>query len=786
MPSKEILTEVDGQKLKLTNIDKIIYPSLGITKAQFIQYYIEVSEHFMKYAAFRPLTLIRYPDGVNGKKFYSKSKPKWTPDWVKSYVMHHETKDIDYLYLHNKASLIWLANLASLEIHPTQFKVTDSHKPDHFIFDLDPDENMSFEEIKNTAIEIKDFLTGYGYTSFVKTSGGKGLHIYVPIDPEVSYDISTKAVKDLAKEFIQTDLQKYTLAVSKGKRKGKILIDIYRNHLGNTCVAPFSTRGKVGAPISMPFSWAHINQIKGSQDFNIINYKEYLGKHGDAWEGWRDKTVRLHSERKTSSNSSDKLKLKSETESSVKDVNSLQKSRRELVSEDKRLEPYLEKRDFEKTTEPTDDNIILNRKDEFVVQMHDATNLHYDLRLEHEGTLWSWAIPKGLPMEPDVKRLAIQTEDHPVRYLDYEGTIPKGQYGGGEMWIMDKGKVVWKSKKQGKSLKFTLISNLILGDYKLYKTRDSQWLCELQSTLNTRRDYKPMLAESQKTIPAGANYTYEVKWDGIRAFIILKNDNFQILSRSGRDITSQFPEFQLPDRFKIESGIFDAEIVVLDAEGKPQFHDVISRMHNKKKFIRKSKKPATCYVFDVLNVDGIDITGFPFKKRREILNSVIKKGKELRISDLFDDGNLLFKAVEAKGMEGIMAKKLDAKYLSGQRSKNWLKIKCRTQDTAFIIGYTKGKGDRSGVFGALHLAKKKGKKIIYMGKVGTGFDSAKLKEIFGMIIKIPTTEKPISESIEEPDNTVWIEAKLGCEISFASMSPNNTYREPVFKRLTQN
>ena len=762
--SKEIITEVLGQRLKLTNLDKVLYPSIDISKAKFIKFYMDVAPLIMKYISHRPLTLIRYPDGVNGKKFYSKSKPKWTPEWIKSYVIKHESKDIDYLYLHNQASLIWLANLAALEIHPTQFQVNSELKPDHFIFDLDPDLGIGFEEIKSTAIKIREHLLAFGYTSFVKTSGGKGLHLYVPIIPKWAYEKVSHAIREIAKSFVQKDLKKYTLQISKGKRAGRILIDIYRNHLGNTCVAPYSTRGKLGAPISMPISWEQLENVRSAQQFNINNYADYLDKNGDAWAEWRNYEVSLHTDR-------DSLNINSKTGDKP----------------NPRIEAYIEKRDFQKTDEPQNAQLDMSRKDEFVVQMHDASNLHYDLRLEHEGTLWSWAIPKGLPTEKGIKRLCIQTEDHPVKYLDFEGSIPKGSYGGGEMWIMDQGKVNWISKKEGKSLKFILSSTLISAEYKLYRLKENQWLCEMMSKLsNEKRQYQPMLAEAKKKVPIAEGYYYEVKWDGIRAIFIIENGKVRVLSRSGRDITSQFEEFQAPDLFEIEYGVFDGEIVVLDEEGRPMFHDVISRMHNQKKLKVSSAKTATCYLFDVMNVDGIDISSFPFQKRREILEACIKKNSTFRLSDLFDEGELLFQAIKAKGMEGIMAKKKDSKYYEGLRSDNWLKIKCRTDDEAYIIGYTRGKGDRIEVFGALHLAKKEKGQWKYMGKVGTGFDSAKLKELFTIISNIEESSKLVEESIEEPNRTVWIKPELKCELNYASLSSNGTYREPVFKKLIKN
>ena len=759
MAKTYVHTEIDGRKVKLSNLDKVLYPSKEITKAQVIQYYLGVSDYILPHIRDRALTVIRYPDGIHKQKFYSKDKPDWTPDWLNSTKIKHDDRTIDYLICDDKASLCWLANLACLELHPMQYQVAHQPNPDHFIFDLDPDEALDFSHVKEAALRLKPFLEKYGYHPFVKTSGGKGLHLYVPIEPQWDITIVSDMVKALAGVFVSQYSDKYTLQIPKAKRKGKILIDIYRNHSTNTTVAPFSTRGKVGAPISLPIHWNQLEALQSSNQYDIDNYQAYLDEYGYAWEGWKEKASGLHNQR---------MEALSSTEMSP------------------RLESYIEKRNFSKTPEPVP-SVAATDQNRYCIQLHDASNLHYDLRLEHEGTLLSWAVPKGLPFENGVKRLGIRTEDHPIMYLDFEGVIPKGEYGAGRMWICEKGKIKW-IKKSEKKYVFTL-SHRKGTTFHLFRTKDSQWLIEAKLD----DDYvqhipKHMLAEAAKKIPHSGKYTYEVKWDGIRVFILLRNDKIKIYSKSGRDITKQFPELWHTDRFKVEQGLFDGEIVVLDATGAPVFSDVISRMHTSSEASIKGltkRKPAVCYLFDAVQIDGKDIAKFTNTKRREWLDCVLKSGESYRYSENFDDGKALFAAIESKGMEGIMSKLKNASYQYDTRSRHWLKIKSRSTADCHIIGYTKGKGDRSAVFGALHLAKIDGDEITYMGKVGTGFDMAKLKKLFGILNQVEKILKPIKDTIEEESRTVWIKPEYQCEITYASMTNNNTYREPVFVKLIQ-
>ena len=763
MPSKIVHTNIDGRTIKLSNLDKVIYPGLGITKAQVIQHYLQVADRMTPHLYHRPLTTIRFPDGIAKDSFYSKDKPKWTPSWINSIAIDHQNKVIDYIVADDRASLVWLANLACLELHPNQYRIDRIDKPDHIIFDLDPDDSVTFEQVKSCAVKLRDFLLSHGMAVYCKTSGGKGLHLIVPIIAQHSSHEIMTMLKNLMAAFISSDTKSYTLQMSKKARVGKILIDIYRNHRSHTNVAPYSLRGREGAPVSMPLSWAEIAKLRSSRDFNILNCQDQILKGPDPWEDWQDSPVDL----------GELMGLR-------------QKSHSVLTS---RLGDYAEKRDMAKTSEPPA-RVDLSYKDAWVLQLHDASNLHYDLRLEDNGVLWSWAIPKGLPYKKGQKRLAIRTEDHPVSYLKYQGVIPKGQYGAGRMWIVDGGNVKWL-KKTERSLSFALSGEKITRSYELYQIDKDKghWMVHInegQPCIDLEHTTQPMLATSATVMKTDAHQFYEIKWDGIRVLIYKEEDILRIMSRSGRDITDRFPELMLPESLDIEKGVVDGEIVVLDDQGRPLFHEVISRMHTQGKAAikRLSKvKPAVCYLFDLLSIDGIDTIDFPLSRRREWLDTIIDDGQHYRFSKGMDDGEALFAAIKAQGMEGVMQKSALSQYLPGQRSEAWQKIKCRYKATSVIVGYTEGSGDRLGTLGALHLAVIDEDILYYRGKVGTGFNRETLKDIYKRVTTLAEVEPYLDVVIEEAHRTHWVSPTLKCNITYASMSSNDTYREPVFIQL---
>jgi len=752
VPKKEVITEIEGRRIKLTNLQKVLYPNIGTMKAELISYYINIAPTMLKYISQRPMTLIRYPDGVEASRFYSKNKPNWTPSWVASVKIDPEDEKT-YIMVNEIAALAWTANLASLELHPMQIKANNLSHPDHIIFDLDPPETADFEVVKQLALNLKPFLESYGYHPFIKTSGSKGLHIYVPIQAKYDYPFFTETIKTLAKEYVKQD-PVTTLKMNKEKRKGRVLLDIYRNHKSQTCVAPYSTRGKAGAPVSAPIFWEELKEMKSSQAYNITSIQEKLKVDGDPWESFYDHAVNLHVDNKSTQN-------------------------------DDALLTYDKKRDFKKTKEPIaqiEENAPNNR---YVIQLHDASNLHYDLRIEDEGVLKSWAIPKGLPLKKGYKRLAIETEPHPIKYLTFEGKIPKQEYGGGEMWIFDSGEYEY-IKKEDKKIKIRLKNGAMQGVYTLINTKGQQWLVdtEIEETQMGAICKLPMLASMGDKIPPASKYSYEIKWDGIRVLIQKKGKYVTIRSRKGKDLTAKFPLIvQSFLEKEPEHIIADGEIVALNENGTPNFGKTVGRMHlnGKDAISRAAKKTKTVtYLFDCLFLDGRDIRKLPLEKRREWLRVNIKVDEYVRFSQSFDNGKQLFEAIKAQKMEGIMCKLKGSKYESDNRSKSWLKIKVSHNDTALIIGYTAGKGDRSSLFGSLHLAKQEGDKLVYYGKVGTGFNQAKIKEILKLLKEVPTTKKPIPDSIEEEQSTTWIAPSYQCDIKFASMTSNNTYREPVY------
>lgn len=623
MPKKEIITEIEGRKLKLSNLDKTLFPEHGILKAELIQYYIGIAPYILPHLKDRPLTLIRYPDGVQSHRFYSKNRPNWTPEWIET-IRLDPSDDNVYVMANDLPSLVWMANLASLELHPMQITSQLPTSPDHFIFDLDPPESADFEVVKALALRLKPFLESYGYKPFIKTSGSKGLHVYVPIIQKYDQKFVLECIKELAKEYIRTD-KVTTLKMNKEKRKGRVLLDIYRNHKSQTCVAPYSTRGKEGAPVSAPLYWEELEGTISSQAYTIQTILDKIKKSGDAWEHFRSSATLLH----------------------------LDKSHK--------------------------------------------------------------------PKPAEIKKKKVKSDT--------------------------------------------------LG---------------IKSSMDTI-EIKPMLATLGIKIPSKSKYSFEIKWDGIRIVVIKNKDKVRIMSRKGNDLTQKFPAVH--EYFKAQTiayFIVDGELVVFNSDGTPNFSKIVGRMHKTGETAihhASKKEKAVAYLFDAMYTNGWDIRNETLEKRREWLKENIKWSDQIKFSENFENGKQLLEGIRAKNMEGIMCKLIGSRYESNNRSSSWIKVKVQNEDRALIIGYTKGKGDRSNLFGALHLAKIIDKKYVYFGKVGTGFNQAKLKEIMALLKKVEEVKKPIQVIIEDEKNTVWIQPEYSCELKYASMSSNDTYREPVFVKL---
>ncbi|MEO5602360.1 MAG: non-homologous end-joining DNA ligase, partial [Cyclobacteriaceae bacterium] len=700
--------------------------------------------------------------------FYQKNRPEWAPDWIEFETLGSIEKD--YIIASEPALLVWLANLAGLELHQLHSRKPDFDKPDYMVFDLDPPEGYTFSNLIPIADELKQHVENYGYTCFVKTTGGKGIHICCPLSAQQNFSEVFDAAQEIARPFVDRFPNDTTLHIKKDARKGRILVDIYRIRRGQSIVSPYSLRGRMGAPVSMPLTWEELRALKSPGIFNIHNATDKVLQDGDAWESMGAYAVALHTHRKTQ----DTRKV-------------LPVSKKHKTPE--QLETYKQKRDFEKTPEPAG-QIGAAGNNNFVIHRHHASHLHYDLRLEKDGVLKSWAVPKGLPPRPGIRRMAVQTEDHPMEYLRFDGKIPKGQYGAGEMWIYALGKYqITKEKKDG--FYFRLSSKEMTGEYRMHKTKEREYL--LERVDDPQLDYihqfiEPMLSENTDKPPKGDDYIFELKWDGIRALIAYDEGKVTIHTRNQNDVTLQFPELLEGEKaFRATNAVFDAEIVSLDASGKPVFKKVINRLvsSGETNILKLSKTtPCYCYIFDCLYLDGRSLVNEPLTKRKEWLKDAVRFDTPYRVSEFVEDGDSLFEAARDHGLEGIMAKKRDSKYTPGKRSDCWYKIKIRQTSEVFIIGYTKGKGDRGVTFGALHIAEKVDGKLHYRGKVGTGFDDATIKDIVHVMKKVEVVKSAdVIGKVFDPKISVWLAPKLMAEVSYSKLTPDKMFREPVFVKL---
>lgn len=761
------IVEVGKRRLELSNLVKVLYPDDHLLKAEIIEYYLKIAPTILYHIKGRPLTLIRFPDGIGAQNFYQKNRPDWAPGWIEFVTLGDEEQK-DYILATEEATLVWLANLAALELHQMHSRQPYFDRPDYMVFDLDPTDNNTFEEVTVVAFNLKEHVESFGYHTFVKTTGGAGLHIVVPLEQRWDFSTVFDAAKEIAQPFVQRYSQTTTLQIRKEARKGRILVDIYRNRMGQSIVSPYSLRGRPGAPVSMPLRWDELTELESSQQFTIRDAVEKVTSEGDAWEGIGGWATALHTKRSTAQTAKD-----------------LPPSPHHKTPD--QLDGYAKKRDFEKTSEPSAE-ISTDTGHRFVIHRHHASRLHYDLRLEQKGVLKSWAVPKGMPQRPGVKRLAVQTEDHPLKYLDFEGEIPKGEYGAGKMWIYATGNyTITKEKKNG--MYFRLESPELSGEYRMHLMKEKEWL--LEKVEKPQTDWlagavTPMLAGTSDRVPGG-DYLYEVKWDGIRALISLDEGMLQIHTRNQNEVSRQFPELQIPAKaFRATNGLFDGEIVCLNEKGRPEFKRVINRLMSTDERAIESlsrSSPVHCYLFDCLYLDGRSLLNEPLTKRKEWLADSLRRGTPYRISESIEDGAALFEAAKEHQLEGIIAKRKDSKYRPGHRSDDWLKIKIRQTADCFVIGYTKGNGDRRPYFGALHLAEQENGSLKYRGKVGTGFTEELLRDVSRQIALLPEISKPISNKVLDEKNTTWVEPRIVVEVTYASLTPDDIFREAVFLRL---
>jgi bifunctional non-homologous end joining protein LigD len=464
----------------------------------------------------------------------------------------------------------------------------------------------------------------------------------------------------------------------------------------------------------------------------------------------------------------------------------------------KKVSEYERKRSFDKTPEPRGRKRKKAAKgDRFVIQEHHARRLHWDLRLEHDGTLVSFALPRGVPQDPKQNRLAVHTEDHPLEYLDFEGDIPKGQYGAGTMRIWDRG-TFEAEKFRDDEVIAVFDGERMKGRYALFQTDGDNWMIHrMDPPADPDREpmpegVKPMAATLVRDIPGDdESWGYEIKWDGIRAIAYCEIGRMRLESRTLRDITATYPELRaLAGELGSIDAVLDGEIVAFDDDGNPSFERLQGRMNLASESAvrrRMADTPVTYMLFDVLYLEGRVLLDLPYTERRERLEDLGLEGPHWQTPTYHrGDGNKLLNLTRQRNLEGLVAKRLDSRYLPGRRTRAWLKVKNLTGQELVIGGWLPGQGRRSGTIGALlvgYYEEEDGERHLrYAGRVGTGFTDAELDRLAGLLEPLRRKMSPFGGR-QPPREAVFVEPDLVAEVAFREWTRARTLRAPVYKGI---
>jgi bifunctional non-homologous end joining protein LigD len=805
---------IDGRELRLSNLDKVFWPEEGYTKGDLIAYYFNIAPRMLPYVKGRPLTMKRMPNGASGDFFYEKEAPPTTPDWMPVCNVESAGSDgrwgparnerINYLMVDDTAGLLFVANLGCIEFHPLHSSCGSIETPDYLFFDLDPFPPASFHDVLTVAGMVRLACDRLGLRSYPKTSGATGMQVYVPLRPGYTYNQIRDFVGKVGMLIMKVDPARVTMQWEIKRRTGKVFIDHNMNRVGANIAAVYSVRPEAAAPVSMPLTWKQVEEggVR-PQDFTIATVWKHL-KKSDPFRGVLDRpqdltealaavdvptedelpptdSYRIEGELGRAWVPRDVAEGKVRRSPSPRRPQSAAKrptkTQREVSddavarSRDPKLRQYLKMRDFGETPEPTGGGAS-PADNSFVIQRHDATRLHYDLRLERGGVLVSWAVPKGLPFEKGQKHLAVQTEDHPMEYGSFQGSIPEGHYGAGEVRIWDRGTydlLEWTDRK----VSFRLHGARHQGEYHLVKTRgERDWLVFLAKESEENPPAKPplltpMLAAGGYKPFDGKDWWFEPKLDGVRTLLYLDGEDVRLISRTGKDHTKTYPELARVYRnIAASNAVVDGEIVATDEHGNTSFELLQQRMNlaSSSEIERMRKRiPVEMVAFDLLWVDGEDLTGQPLQERREALATRVHEGKGLR----------LMYTVPEKG-----------RYLPGKRSEEWRKIKILKTQDAVILGCTPGQGGRERSFGALLLGAFRDGKLIWIGQVGTGFTDRLIDQILDRMNEHKASRPPITDrDLAKVKGARWVRPELVCEVQYLQMTGQGKLRAPAFKGL---
>ena len=801
---------VAGRELTLTNLDKIIYPDTGTTKADVLAYYAAVAHVLIPAAANRPATRKRWVNGVGtadkpGEVFFQKDLEDSAPGWLPRAAITHKDRTIHYPLVNDAATLTWFGQINSLEIHVPQWRV-DSHgnqlNPDRLVLDLDPGEGAGLPECREVALLARAILQDVGLDPVPVTSGSKGIHLYAALDGTQTSEQISAFARELARAL---EADHPDLAVSDMKktlRRGKVLVDWSQNNAAKTTIVPYSLRGRPTPMVAAPRTWREIQSPK----LKHLDYQEVLRRVGDGKDPF----------------------------AAVVNAAAGAPGHEETDDADPRLGRYRSMRDPRETPEPFAG--IPSGGNNFVIQEHHASRLHWDLRLEHEGVLASWALPKGIPGSGDKNHLAVQTEDHPMDYLTFHGTIPKGQYGAGEMTIWDTGTYELHKWINGREVIVTLAGSeggglggsrkvALIHTGRGQGTDDGgQWLIHLmdQEQRGGRRrqaapaaqeppgntggkepaaapapatgasanplDYAPMMATAGSAADLqGSTWQYELKWDGVRALLVADGEKVRIFSRNGNDVTKTYPEFTDRACWPEQPFVADGEIIAVGPGGRPDFGLLQGRMKlTRAADVAKARTaiPVQLMLFDLLFHNGQDLRRLPLSTRRQRLEDFFApSGCPVDLSMVLEESvDLLLDSARELGLEGVMAKRTDSRYVSGQRTRTWIKLKTEQTQEVVVGGWRPGKGGRQDTVGSLLVGIPDGGKLQYVGRVGSGFSSRELTELRQTVERLGRKTSPFHD-VPRPDSADahWVSPELVGEVTYSEWTGPGRLRHPRWR-----
>ncbi|HMJ01350.1 MAG TPA: DNA ligase D, partial [Conexibacter sp.] len=465
------------------------------------------------------------------------------------------------------------------------------------------------------------------------------------------------------------------------------------------------------------------------------------------------------------------------------------------------LAEYRQKRRFEETPEPSGGGAARGPDasaapgGRFVVHEHHARRLHWDLRLERDGVLVSWAIPNGIPEDPRHNRKAVHVEDHPLDYIDFRGTIPQGSYGAGEVKVWDSGTYT-AEKWEPRKVVVAFDGERLQGRYALFHAgrAEKDWMIHRMDPpadpgAAEMPDFvEPMLARLSTMPPDEARWGFEVKWDGVRALARSEPGRIRLITRNGNDVTAAYPELRGLNRaLGSHAAMLDGEIVAFDEQGRPSFQALQPRIHLRGETAvrrRAAEAPVTYVIFDLLWLDGHPLTDLPYKERRERLAALELDGERWRAPAHHEGaGSALLAATGKQSLEGVLAKRLDSRYTPGRRDGSWLKVKHSRRQELVIGGWTEGRRARAKRLGALELGvHHEDGTLRYAGRVGTGFDDAELERLAGLLKPLVRRRSPFTGR-QPARGAHFVEPRLVCEVEFGEWTRDGRLRHPRYEGL---